>query len=217
MQDGPKIKILFEDNKLLVVEKPPGLLSQSDFTGRPDVLTQAKAYIKEKYNKPGNVFVGLMHRLDKEVGGVMVLARNSKAAKYVSEQIRNGQFKKTYLAEVENPDLPDQGSLVNYLVKDEKRNLVTVVDESTTGAKLAKLKYEVVSRTSKTAIVRIQLETGRSHQIRVQFANIGHPLVGDAKYGARIKPIEVNIRLWSSSIEIIHPGTRKKMMFISRG
>jgi 23S rRNA pseudouridine1911/1915/1917 synthase len=209
------IHVLYEDNHLLVVEKPQNMLSQADNTGDPDILAELKAYIKEKYNKPGEVYLGLVHRLDRPVGGAMVFARTSKAASRLSEQIRTGEFGKTYLAVVTGSFQQKTGRLENFLLKDEKTNIVSVVTANTRGAKSALLDYEVLETSGEFSLVRIKLHTGRSHQIRVQFAASGHPLYGDRKYGEEDLKGSTNIALWSVEIVCAHPTTKAVLHFSS--
>jgi 23S rRNA pseudouridine1911/1915/1917 synthase len=214
MQDGSSKfpKVIFEDNKIVVVVKPVGLLSQSDFTKKPDVLTLMKAYIKEKYNKPGDVYLGLVHRLDKEVGGIMVLARNSKSAKNLSEQIVNHQFNKKYIAMVEAYSLPESGVLEDYLLKNEYKNITEISKEGVEGAKKSILKYKLLKKGEKYSTVEIQLITGRSHQIRAQFGLRGMPLRGDVKYGAKNKEPE-GIYLWAYSLSFIDPNNKERVEY----
>lgn len=206
------IPILYEDNHLLVVVKPPNLLSQGDSTGDKDLLTLMKEYIRDTYNKPGNVYLGLVHRLDRPVGGVMVFAKTSKAASRLSEQIREGKFGRSYLAIVEGHPKPMQGSLRNYLLKDQKTNLVKVVKPGVPGAQEAWLDYQTLDMTSTHSLVQILLRTGRSHQIRVQMAEIGHPLFGDQRYGPRNNQRQ-QICLWAERIAFIHPVTKERVEF----
>lgn len=210
------MNVIYEDNQILVVEKEPNIPSQSDKTGDVDMLTLVKQYVKEKYNKPGDVYIGLIHRLDRPVGGVMCFARTSKAAARLSEQVRNKTFKKTYIAVVDGKIDEKRGTLEDYLYKDERNNVSKVVDKSKKNAKLAKLDYEVLSYDEKRDLttVKIKLHTGRHHQIRVQFANFGHSLFGDQKYGIRGKGKQ--IRLWASEIEIEHPVKKEIMTFESK-
>ena len=216
MQDGLIPKIVFEDNKILVVVKPPGILSQSDITGRPDMLTILKSYIKQKYNKPGNVYLGLVHRLDREVGGLMVFARNSKSAAYLSEQIREHHFKKKYIARIENWKLPTEGSLVDYLLKDESANKSSFSTSDNSKAKLSSLNYKVLRKVGAETIVEIDLQTGRSHQIRAQFGLRGMPLVGDLKYGSQVylNTKATNIALWAYSLEFQKQASTEIYKFI---
>ena len=206
MEDGKvMINILYEDNHLLVVEKKVGVLSQSDGTNTPDMLTILKQYIKEKYNKPGNVYLGLVHRLDKNVGGVMVFAKTSKAARRLSEEIRNREFKKTYLAICEGI-LKGEGKYLDYLKRVEYRSEVSNSKEG----KLAVLYYKVLEVKDNNTLVKINLETGRHHQIRVQFSYHNHPLLGDEKYGSKGK---YPIALFAYKLEFTHPTTKEKLEF----
>lgn len=204
------LNILYEDNHIIVVEKKPNILSQSDITGNIDLLSMVKRYVKERYNKPGNVYVGLVHRLDRPVGGIMVFAKTSKAAKRLNEQIKNHEFKKTYLAVLDGTLKNKNGKLVNYLYKDEKLKKSMVVDKSHLKAKLSELNYEVIGYNDDKTIVKINLITGRHHQIRVQFSNIGYPLVGDQLYGKENKK---QIMLYAYKLEFIHPTTKEKMTY----
>lgn len=209
-----KIKIIYEDNHLLVVEKPVNVPTQEDESGDPDMLTLLKEGIKVRYNKPGNVFLGLVHRLDRPVGGVMVFARTSKAASRLSEQIRLREFKKTYLAVIHGIPEMTRGSLKHYLLKDNATNTVKTVGEDIKGAKVALLDYNVLASANGFSIVRIALHTGRPHQIRVQFAAIGHPLFGDRKYGADSSR-GGQLALWSNEIVLRHPTLKTEMCFKS--
>ena len=209
------MKIIYEDNQIIVVEKEPNIPSQSDKTGNIDMLTMVKQYIKEKYNKPGEVYAGLVHRLDRPVGGVMVFARTSKAASRLSGQVRNKTLKKIYIADVDGKIKERSGILEDYLYKDERNNISKVVSKDKKNAKLAKLEYEVLDYDEKRDLstVKIKLHTGRHHQIRVQFANAGHSLYGDQKYGTRGKGKQ--IRLWAYELELEHPVKKEIMAFKS--
>ena len=210
------INIIYEDNHLLVVEKSVNIPSQQDRSEDKDMLTLLKEYIKEKYNKPGNVYLGLVHRLDRPVGGVMVFAKTSKAASRLSEQIRTRQFGKKYMVVIHGiPPVKSKKNLVHYLIKDRRRNIVKAVDSSIEGAQKAILDYKVIGQSSGMALVEIDLHTGRPHQIRVQFAEIGHPLYGDQKYGQSLNKSGQQIALWSKSISLLHPTLKKPMTFIS--
>ena len=209
------IKVIYEDNHLLVVEKPVNIPSQKDETNDPDILTLLKDDIKNRYNKPGNVYLGLVHRLDRPVGGAMVFAKTSKAASRLSEQIRVREFKKVYLAVVHGVVGNSSGRLEHYLLKDEKTNMVSVVPQSVEGAKEAVLDYTVMANKDGLSLVRVNLHTGRSHQIRVQFSAIGHPLYGDQKYGAGLNKPGQQIALWSNEITLKHPTLGEEMTFRS--
>ena len=207
------MKVLYEDNHIIVVEKMPNVPSQADKTGDEDMLTIIKSYLKEKYNKPGNVYLGLVHRLDRPVGGVMVFAKTSKAASRLSEEIRNKTFKKTYLAIVNGKMESESGEYVDYLWKDEKQNTSYVVKEGKKNSKLAKLNYEVIAYNEQedVSLVKINLQTGRHHQIRVQFSSRMHALYGDSKYHGR--GAGSGICLWAYKIKFVHPVKKEEMEF----
>lgn len=206
--DSPRI--IYEDNHVLVAFKPAGFLSQSDGTDAPDMLTYLKDYIKTKYNKPGNVFLGLLHRLDRNVSGLMVFARTSKCASRISEQIRKGTFEKRYRARVKGK-LEGDGVLVNYLVKDPKTNKTAVYDREVPGSKRSELHYSAGAFKDGYTDVDIKLITGRSHQIRAQFSHVGHPLYGDVKYGADRS--SGGLGLESVYLAFEHPVTGSRMEF----
>ena len=208
-----KLKVIYEDNHIIVVEKKPNIPSQSDKTEDMDMLTLVKDYIKEKYNKPGNVYVGLIHRLDRPVGGLMVFAKTSKAASRLSEQVRNKDFKKEYLAVVDAKFKDKKGSLEDYLYKDERNNFSKVVNKEKKNSKLAKLDYEVLkyNELKNLTLVKINLHTGRHHQIRVQLSHFGHSIFGDQKYGTRGQGKQ--IALWAYKLKISHPITKEEMIF----
>lgn len=212
-QDKKKLKILFEDNHIIVVEKLPNIPSQSDKTGDIDMLTLVKEYIREKYNKPGNVYLGLVHRLDRPVGGIMIFAKTSKAASRLSNQVREKKFKKVYLAVVDGKFENKNGGLIDYLYKDERNNISKVVKKEKKNAKEARLDYEVIKydEIKNLSLVKIDLHTGRHHQIRVQLSNFGHSIFGDQKYGTRGKGKQ--IALWAYKLIIEHPITNEKMVF----
>ena len=207
------LKIIYEDNHIIVVEKPPNIPSQSDKTQDVDMLTIIKDYLKKKYNKPGNVYLGLVHRLDRPVGGIMVFAKTSKAAARLSQQIRDKVFKKEYLAIVDGKMEQEEGTLENYLSKNEKTNTSKVVKEGTKNAKYASLSYKVIyyQEEINLSLLKIILDTGRHHQIRVQLSNIGHSICGDQKYGTRGRGKQIS--LWAYHLEIEHPITKEKMIF----
>lgn len=208
---NPGITILFEDNHLLVIHKPAGVLSQEDYSGDPDVLTLCKSYIKKEHNKPGNVFLGLVHRLDRPVAGVMILAKTSKAASRISEQIRRRTIKKKYLAVVEG--IPDNsGMLMHYLLKDKGTNTVNIVSSENRKARKSELIYQKISQKENLALLKISLITGRPHQIRVQLSHEGFPIAGDTKYGSAS---DTDIALFASELEITHPTLKKPIKFSS--
>ncbi len=202
-------EIIFEDNHLLVVNKPAGFLSQPDGSENPDILTSFKNFIRERDQKPGNVFLGLVHRLDRNVGGVMVLAKTSKAASRISEQIRKRSVKKRYLVVVKgNP--PQFGFLENYLKKDVIENKVSVRQKPGKDFKYAKLLFENIDTQNELSLLRIELHTGRPHQIRAQMADAGYPVWGDHKYGV---PSSGSIALFSYQFELQHPVKKTPVSF----
>lgn len=207
------LKVIFEDNHIIVVEKKPNIPSQSDKTGDIDILTIVKQYIKEKYNKPRNVYLGLVHRLDRPVGGVMIFAKTSKAASRLSNQVREKVFKKKYLAVVDGRFKEKEGSLEDYLYKDERNNTSRVVNREKKNSKLAKLDYKelVYNKVKDLSLLEINLHTGRHHQIRVQLANAGHSIFGDQKYGKRGQGKQ--IALWAYELTIEHPITKEEITF----
>lgn len=210
------IPIIYEDNHLLVVEKPQGIPSQEDETKDADMLTLLKEDLKQRYNKPGNVYLGLVHRLDRPVGGAMLFAKTSKAASRMSEAVRSRQFDKTYLCVVNGQPSAKEATLVHYLRKDTKRNHVTVFNKPAPEAKEAILDYRVIAIKNNSSLLAISLHTGRSHQIRAQLAHIGCPLAGDLKYGRQGKSSALStIALWSTSITTAHPVTKQTMTFQS--
>jgi 23S rRNA pseudouridine1911/1915/1917 synthase len=195
----PNPKILYEDNHLIAVYKPAGVLVQADDKGEECLMDQVKKYLKEKYKKPGKVFLGLVHRLDRPVSGIVVFAKTSKGASRLSEQIRNGLMIKKYQALVEGKFKNKFGKLENYLEKDEK-NLIAKISDSEHGKK-AELEYKVLKSEKSTTLLEIILKTGRFHQIRAQLANVGHPIVGDVKYGSEIKYKRGEIRLCANYLK----------------
>ena len=208
-----KMKVIYEDNHIIVVEKMVNIPSQSDKTGDKDMLTYIKEYLKEKYQKPGNVYLGLVHRLDRPVGGVMVFAKTSKAASRLSEEVRNKTFKKEYLVICNGKMEKDKDTLVDYLWKDEKKNTSYVVKPTKKNAKEAILDYEVLGYNEKEnlSILKIDLHTGRHHQIRVQLSSRMHAIYGDNKYHGR--GANTGICLWAYKLTFIHPTTKEKMVF----
>ncbi|MCM3632979.1 MULTISPECIES: RluA family pseudouridine synthase [Paenibacillus] len=212
----PAIPILYEDNHIIVVEKPPGIPSQEDDTGDADMLTLIKDDIKLRYQKPGNVFLGLVHRLDRPVGGAMIFAKTSKAASRLSDAVRTRTFGKTYMCIVEGIPVAQEADLLHYIRKDSKKNQVTVFNQPVAEAKDARLSYRVIASNNGTSLVSIQLHTGRPHQIRAQMAFIGHPLLGDVKYGKAAKQRgHGTIALWSTSVTAPHPTSKEVMSFTS--
>lgn len=204
-----KLNILYEDNHLIVVVKPINILSQSDITNDPDMLTMIKDYLKEKYHKPGNVYLGLVHRLDRVVGGVMVFAKTSKAASRLSDAIRKSGFHKDYLA-ICHGKVKETDTFIDYLEK--KDDFSTIVTDEKHG-KLSELSYELIDYNKELdlSLVKVKLKTGRHHQIRVQFASRNHPLVGDSRYG---KDNEKEIGLFAYKLSFLHPVSKEIISFM---
>lgn len=205
------VKVLFEDNHIIVAIKPAGVLSQSDGSSDPDMLTILKAYIKEEYSKPGEVYLGLVHRLDRPVSGVMVFARTSKAASRLSEQIRTRKVEKIYRCVVKGI-LEGEGRLENFISKDEDKNIVTVIDKEKPGYKASYLDYRALASKDGLTMVEVKLGTGRSHQIRAQMAHKGYPLIGDQKYGDKDKRCK-DIALEAYKLSFEHPVKREFITF----
>ncbi len=206
------INVLYEDNHIIVVEKPRNVPVQADASGDTDLMTMIKDYIREKYDKKGNVFLGLVHRLDRPVGGVMVFARTSKAASRLSDEIRKGNVEKYYTALVHGVP-PEKGVFEDYLLKDERTNTSRTVPEGTEGGRYARLEYELVRTNGRDSEVSIRLCTGRSHQIRVQFSSRGYPLIGDMRYGRKEKG---HIALFATGLAFFHPTLHEKVSFFMK-
>ena len=204
------LNVIYEDNHIIVVVKPQNVPSQADESKDEDMLSLVKAYIKEKYNKPGEAFVGLVHRLDRPTGGIMVFARTSKAANRLSEQIKNGEFVKTYYCVTEGIPKELDGHIVNYLKKVD--NIVKIVPMSETGAKRAETIYNVLQTNGKNALIKVNILTGRSHQIRVQMANLNAPVYGDGKYG-KVNKLTNHLALWAGELSFKHPTKDETLYF----
>lgn len=208
------MKVIYEDNHVIVVEKPCNVPSQKDNTGDVDMTDMVKEYLRDKYDKKGNVYVGLVHRLDRPVGGAMLFAKTSKAASRLCDCIRQNKFGKRYLAVLDGTLQKKEGMLIDYLLKDKDKNMVSVVKKGTAGAKEAILKYRILEEVDNLSLVMVELITGRSHQIRVQFKNAGASLYGDKRYGNGDKNKKQQIALWSYEISFIHP-TKKEIIRLS--
>lgn len=199
------IPILYEDNHLLVVEKPVNIPVQEDRSKDDDLLSLMKEDLKVRYHKPGNVYLGLVHRLDRPVGGAMVFAKTSKAASRLSDSIRRHTFERQYRAVVRGKLSNKQGELTHYLYKDKRKNQVFVVDADHKQGKKAVLDYEVLSVRDNLSMLSIVLQTGRPHQIRVQLSTSGSPLYGDQKYGEKVNHPGEQIALWAHTLRFPHP------------
>ena len=210
-----ELNVVYEDNHVIVVIKPQNIPTQEDDSKDKDLLTMVKEYIKVKENKPGNVYVGLVHRLDRPTGGLMVFAKTSKAASRLTQEMHTDDFKKRYLTVVVGKPKEKRAKLVNYLIKNARTNTVQVVPELTTGAKRAELEYEVIAEKDKVSLVDVRLLTGRSHQIRVQMKYLGCPVYGDVKYGGDTLAKGHNLALWAYELKFVHPTTKENMTFKS--
>ncbi len=204
------LDVLYEDNHLLVVDKPAGLPTMGVKDNQPSVLSVARDYIKRKYGKPGNVYLGIVSRLDAPVTGVLVIARTSKAASRLTEAFRTRGVEKSYLALVEGHLSTSEGRLEHFLRKDERHRRVHTTSEHAEGAQRATLNYQVLGELEATTLLRVVLETGRKHQIRVQLSKVGHPIVGDRKYGAE-RPFANGIALHSHRLRLEHPVGKRPL------
>ena len=207
-------EILFEDNHLIVVLKPQNVASCPDESGDGNLFDAVKEYIRTTYEKKGNVYLGLVHRLDRPTGGVMVFAKTSKAASRLSAQMREGGFSKRYLAVLVGAPVPESGTLSGWLKKNTVNNMVYLCPQGTDGAKEASLDYRVLAVEKGLALTEVKLHTGRSHQIRVQTAGTGHPVYGDMRYGGE-KAQKGKLALWAYSLSFAHPVSGDKLRFIA--
>ncbi len=204
--------ILHEDNHIIVVLKPQNVPSCEDESKDKDMLTAIKEYIKEKYNKTGNVYLGLVHRLDRPTGGVMVFAKSSKAAARLTEQMKEGDFEKKYFAVLVGEPKEEKATLIHYLKKNVVNNMVYVCPQTVSGAKYAELDYKTLLTKDGLSLADVRLHTGRSHQIRVQMNAIGCPLYGDMRYGGE-KAKKGNLALWAYYLSFTHPVSKERMVF----
>ncbi len=211
----PSFKVQFEDNHLLIVNKDAGLLVQGDKTGDVTLLDLAKEYIKKKYDKPGDVFMGLVHRLDRPVSGIVVLARTSKGLEKMSELFRRRDIQKTYWAITRSKPAFKQGKLVHWLVKDEARNHVRAYDEFVEGSQKAELNYRYLGKVNEHHLIEVNPITGRPHQIRVQLAAIGCPIRGDVKYGFAKPNLDGSINLHARRLYFIHPVKKEPVVVVA--
>jgi 23S rRNA pseudouridine1911/1915/1917 synthase len=209
--DAFELRVLYEDNHLIAVYKPAGTLTQGDSSGEVSLLDRVKHWLAAKYHKPGRVFVGLIHRLDRPASGIVLFAKTSKGASRISAQFRERTVEKWYRARVEGTLDLTRGRLVHFIEHREESPIVVVCDEPSDGAKPASLQYEVLRVERAESVVQVRLETGRKHQIRAQFAHIGHPIVGDHLYGARVGRAG-SIALCAVRLGFAHPVTKARIM-----
>lgn len=214
-QNNPKLNVICEDGPVIAVNKPSGVISQGAPAGYQSLAEQVKAYLKVKYDKPGAVYLGIPHRLDRPVSGVSVFARNSKSAARLSDQFSKRQVKKTYRAILEKPPAQAQGVFEDWIYRIPDQSRVEIRNPESQGAKKARLSYRTLAVHHGRALVEVDLETGRMHQIRIQFASRGYHIVGDEKYGAKSKlknPIAIGLHAWQ--LQLTHP-IRKEPMTIT--
>jgi len=209
------LQVLYEDNHLLVINKPAGVLVQGDVTGDIPLVEMAKEYIGKKYNKPGDVFLGVVHRLDRPVSGVVVFARTSKALERMNALFRNKETQKTYWAIVSAKPSRTEGTLVHWLVKDEKKNKTTAYSRETITGLKSELSYKLISSKSGYYLLEVNPITGRPHQIRVQLASMGCLIVGDVKYGSEISSPDGSIALHSRKLSFIHPVKKEPISILA--
>ncbi|RHP67270.1 RluA family pseudouridine synthase [Bacteroides sp. OF04-15BH] len=207
------MNVIYEDNHIILVNKASSEIVQGDKTGDTPLSETVKQYIKEKYHKPGNVFLGVTHRLDRPVSGLVLFARTSKALSRLNEMFKTKEIKKTYWAIVKNQPPAPAGELVHWLVRNEKQNKSYAYDREVKDSKKAILDYKVIGRSERYYLLEINLQTGRHHQIRCQLAKMGCPIKGDLKYGAQRSNPDGSICLHARRIEFVHPVSKEKMSF----
>ena len=205
------MKVVYEDNHVIIVHKESGEIVQGDKTGDKPLSETVKDYIRDKYHKPGNVFLGVVHRLDRPVAGLVVFARTSKALSRLNEMFRKGEVHKTYWAITKNVPAEPEGTLVNWIVRNEKQNKSYVYDKEVPNAKRAELKYRVIAHTENYHLIEVNLLTGRHHQIRCQLAHMGCVIKGDLKYGAPRSNADGSISLLSHEVTFIHPVSKMEI------
>mgnify|MGYP003509326124 CR=1 FL=1 len=205
------MRVVYEDNHIIIVFKEAGEIVQGDKTGDEPLSEKVKQYIKEKYHKPGNVFLGVVHRLDRPVSGLVVFARTPKALTRMNEMFRKGEVHKTYWAITQNAPSVPESLLENWLVRNEKQNKSYAYDREVAGSKLAKLTYKVIGKSDRYTLIEVHLLTGRHHQIRCQLAHMGCPIRGDLKYGAKRSNPDGSISLLARHIEFVHPVSKQNL------
>ena len=209
------LQVLYEDNHIIIINKRSGDITQGDKTGDIPLSDIVKSYIKEKYKKAGNVFLGVVHRLDRPTSGVIIFARTSKALERLNKMLRDKKINKTYWAVVKNLPKKEEATLVNFLKKNPKNNKSSVFNNEITGSKRAVLHYKVIKKLENYSLLEVNLETGRHHQIRTQLASIGSPIKGDLKYGFNRSNKDGSIHLHARKIEFIHPVSKENIKIIA--
>lgn len=210
------LEILFEDNHLIIVNKKPGELTQGDITNDETLGDKVKVYLKKKYNKPGNVFLGIAHRLDRPTSGIIIFTKTSKALTRINESFRKNEIKKTYWAIVKSVNKIGFRKLENLLIKNQKQNKSYITENSNKKAKKAILYFNTILQLQKYSLLKIILETGRHHQIRTQLSHIGHPIKGDLKYGFPRSNLDGSIHLHSRKINFMHPVSKKNIEVMAK-
>lgn len=205
--------IIYEDNHIIIVNKAPGEIVQGDKTGDKPIVDSLKQYLKEKYNKPGNVFCGVVHRIDRPVGGLVIFAKTSKALSRLNDMLRKGEIHKKYRALITGHPERKEATIENYITSDGTRNKSYIAYKDTPGAKFSSLDYKVIEEGINYTLIEVNLHTGRKHQIRLQLSHMGHPIKGDLKYGARRSNPDGSISLQAYSLEFIHPVSHQPMHF----
>lgn len=208
-------EVIYEDNHILIVNKHSGEIVQGDKTGDIPLVETMKQYIKEAYAKPGNVFLGVVHRLDRPVSGLVIFARTSKALSRLGDMFRNGDVHKTYWALTKNTPEKTQGTLVHWLVRNEKQNKSYAYEREVPNSKRAELDYKVIAKSDNYTLIEVNLKTGRHHQIRCQLAKIGCPIKGDLKYGAKRSNPDGSISLCAHAVEFVHPVSKKMIRVVA--
>lgn len=209
------LQVLFEDNHIIIVNKRSGDITQGDKTGDKPLSDVVKNYIKRKFNKPGNVYLGVVHRLDRPTSGVIIFARTSKALERLNKMLREKKINKTYWAIVKGCPKKEKDTLINFLKKNPKKNKSSVYQHEISGAKRAVLHYQVIQKLDNYSLLEIDLETGRHHQIRTQLSAIGFPIKGDLKYGFNRSNKDGSIHLHARKIEFIHPVSKEQISLIA--
>lgn len=209
------LQVLFEDNHIIIVNKRSGDITQGDKTGDKPLSDVVKEYVKEKYNKAGNVFLGVVHRLDRPTSGVIIFARTSKALERLNKMLRDKLIQKTYWAVVKDRPKKEKDTLINFLKKNPKNNKSSVYAKEIEGSKKAILHYQIIKKLDNYSLLEVDLETGRHHQIRAQLSAIGFPIKGDLKYGFNRSNKDGSIHLHAKKIEFIHPVTKEKISVLA--
>ena len=203
------MEIVYEDNHIIIVNKAVGEIVQGDKTGDTPLSEMIKSYLKEKYNKPGNVFCGVVHRIDRPVGGLVIFAKTSKALERLNKMLRDGDIHKTYWAIVKGSPKPEEARLRDWLISDGRLNKTFISDEKDPEAKESVLEYKTIARGDNYSVLEVNLLTGRKHQIRAQLSNIGHPIKGDLKYGSKRSNPDGGISLLAKKISFTHPVSKQ--------